>query len=151
MLQIITMATIQKIISSVNIEERQKLTFSSGDTVRVTQKVKEASPSRKGGAEADKTRLQAFEGIVLARKHGTEPGATFTVRKVSGGIGIERTFPLYSPAIEKIDVISRSKTRRAKLYFVRKKAVKTIQKKLRKTRFEEKESAAVVESADTQA
>ena len=100
--------------SPVNIEERKKLDIRPGDTIRVWQRVR----------EGDKTRLQAFEGLVLARKHGREPGATFTVRKVTGGIGVERIFPLYLPTIEKIELVSRSKVRRAKLYYIREKAAR---------------------------
>lgn len=110
--------------SPVNIEERRKLDIRPGDTVRVWQRIKE------GG----KTRLQAFEGLVLARKHGREPGATFTVRKVSGGIGVERIFPLYLPTIEKIELIRRSKVRRAKLYYIREKAAKEARKKMKQMR-----------------
>ena len=71
-------------ISSVNVEDRKKLGIKAGDTVRVWVKIEE-----KG-----KTRTQAFEGLVLARKHGNEAGATFTVRKVASGVGVERIFPL---------------------------------------------------------
>ena len=109
-------------ISPVNIEERKKMDIRSGDTVCVWQKIK----------EGDKSRLQAFEGIVLARKHGTEAGGTFTVRKVIGGIGVEKIFPLYSPNIDKIDIIRRSKVRRAKLYYIRDKATKEIKRHMRK-------------------
>src|SRR5271168_989912 len=108
-------------ISTVNLEERQNLDLRSGDTVKVHQKIQ----------EKDKTRLQVFEGMVLARKHGAEPGATFTVRKVSGGFGIERIFPLYSPSIEKIEVTKRAKTSKSKLYYVRKKAAKEISKRMK--------------------
>ncbi len=108
-------------ISSVNIEHRSKLDLRSGDTVRVWLKVEE-----KG-----KIRLQAFEGLVLARKHGSEPGATFTVRKIASGVGVERIFPLYSPNIDKIELIKRSKTRRSKLYYIRDKAAKEIRRKMR--------------------
>ena len=112
----------QKIkFSPVDIEARAKMDFGSGDTIRVWQRVK----------EGDKSRLQAFEGLVIARKHGREPGATFTVRKVSSGVGVERIFPLYSPAIEKIELVSRSKVRRAKLYYIREKAAKEIRKKMK--------------------
>jgi len=107
--------------SPVDIEARAKLDFGSGDTIRVWQRVK----------EGDKSRLQAFEGLVIARKHGHESGATFTVRKVSSGVGVERIFPLYSPTIEKIELVSRSKARRAKLYYIRKKAAKEIRKKMK--------------------
>jgi len=96
--------------------------MTAGDTVRVWVKIEE-----KG-----KTRLQAFEGLVIARKHGSEPGATFTVRKTSGGIGVERIFPLFSPSIDRIEVIRRSKVRKSKLYYIRDKAVKEIKKKMRK-------------------
>lgn len=111
------------IITSVNIEERTKLDFQSGDTVRVWQKIK----------EKDKFRLQAFEGLVLARKHGEQAGGTFTVRKVMDGVGVEKIFPLFSPMIDKIEVTRRAKTRRSKLYFVREKAAKEIRRAMRKT------------------
>lgn len=110
-----------KVISPVKTEERKKLDLKAGDTVRVHQKIK----------DGDKYRIQVFEGMVLARKHGTEAGATFTVRKVVDGIGVERIFPLYSPIIEKVEVTKRSKTRRAKLYFVRRKAVKEMKKRMK--------------------
>jgi large subunit ribosomal protein L19 len=69
--------------------------------------------------------------LVLSRKHGFEPGATFTVRKVASGVGVERTFPLYSPSIERIEILKKSKTRRSKLYFIRDKAVKEVRKRLK--------------------
>ena len=116
------MATNTNIISGVNIEERKNLDVKPGDTVRVWQKIQE-----KG-----KTRLQAFEGIVLAHKHGTEAGATFTVRKVIDGVGVEKIFPLYTPMIDKIETLRRSKVRRAKLYFIREKAAKEIRKQMRR-------------------
>ena len=113
-------------ISPVKIEERKSLDLRSGDTVRVHQKITEKDKAGKA-----KTRLQIFEGIVLARKHGAEAGATFTVRKVVDGIGVERIFPLYSPNIDKIEIIRRSNTRRSKLYFVREKAVKEMKKRMK--------------------
>ena len=120
--------------SPVDIEKRRQLDFRAGDSVRVWQKVK----------EGDKTRLQAFEGLVIARKHGREPGATFTVRKVSDGIGVERVFPFYSPNIEKIEIVKTGKVRRAKLYYVREKAAKEIRKKIKQSQVqvqkEEKEN-----------
>lgn len=116
------MASNTNIISAVNVEERKKLDIRPGDTVKVWQKIQE-----KG-----KTRLQAFEGLVLARKHGTEAGATFTVRKVIDSVGVEKIFPLYTPMIDKIDLLRRSKVRRAKLYFVREKAAKEIRRQMRR-------------------
>jgi large subunit ribosomal protein L19 len=107
--------------TTVNIEARKKLQFSAGDTVRVVSKIK----------DKDKYRLQAFEGMVLARKHGTSPSATFTVRKVSNGVGVERIFPLYSPLVDKIEVVKKTKARRAKLYYVREKAVKEVRRKMK--------------------
>jgi large subunit ribosomal protein L19 len=75
--------------------------------------------------------LQAFEGLVLARKHGKEAGATFTVRKVASGVGVERIFPLFAPTIEKIEITKRASARRSKLYYIRNKAVKDVRKRLR--------------------
>lgn len=82
--------------------------FNVGDTVRVSVKVK----------EGNRERIQAFEGIVIAKKNGSVR-ETFTVRRVSFGVGIERTFPLHSPRVTAIDVIKRGKVRRAKLYYLR--------------------------------
>ena len=108
-------------ISSVNIEERKKLVLQAGDTVRVHQKI----------TEGDKSRIQIFEGLLISRKHGNEAGGTFTVRKVIDGVGVERIFPFYSPNIDKIEVVRKSKTRRAKLYNVREKAAKEIRRKMK--------------------
>jgi large subunit ribosomal protein L19 len=121
-----------KVISPVNTEERAKLDLRAGDTVKVWQKIQE-----KG-----KTRLQAFEGLVLARKHGTEAGATFTVRRVASGVGVEKIFPLYSPIIDKIEVLKRSKVRRAKLYHIRDKAAKEISRQMRNIRAMKEEDMA---------
>lgn len=110
--------------SPVDMEARKKLDFTSGDTVRVWTKIVD---------EKDKTkfRLQAFEGMVLARKHGTQAGATFTVRKVASGVGVERIFPLYSPMIDSIEITKKAQARRSKLYYVRDKAVKDIRRKMK--------------------
>ncbi|OHB15239.1 MAG: 50S ribosomal protein L19 [Candidatus Zambryskibacteria bacterium RIFOXYC1_FULL_39_10] len=116
-------------ISTVNIEERKRLDVKSGDTVRVTQKIVEKD--KKTGKP--KTRLQDFEGLCLAVKHGKEVGGTITLRKVASGVGVERIFPIYSPMIEKIEVTKRSKVRRAKLYHIRKKAAKEIRRQMRNT------------------
>lgn len=94
----------------------------AGMHVRVHEKVK----------EKDRERIQVFEGIVLARKHGKGINATFTVRKIVDGIGVEKTWPLHSPLIEKIEIIKAPKTRRAKLYYLRNLSVKKTKKKLKK-------------------
>jgi large subunit ribosomal protein L19 len=125
-------------ISSVNIEERKKLVLKAGDTVRVHQKI----------TEGDKSRIQIFEGLIIARKHGNEAGGTMTVRKVIDGVGVERIFPFYSPNISKIEVVRKSKTRRSKLYNVRDKAAKEIRRKMKtiiNTKEEVEEVAAEVE------
>ena len=109
-------------ISPVNMEERKNLGLKAGDTVRVHQKIQD-----KG-----KTRIQIFEGLVLARKHGNEPGATFTVRKVASGVGVEKIYPLYSPLIDKLEIVKRSKVRRAKLYFIREKVAREIKRQMRR-------------------
>jgi large subunit ribosomal protein L19 len=109
-------------ISPVNMEDRAKLAIRAGDTVRVHQKIQD-----KG-----KTRIQIFEGLVLSRKHGDEPGAMFTVRKVVDGIGVEKIFPLYSPLIDKIEILRRSKVRRAKLYYIREKVAREIKRQMRR-------------------
>lgn len=114
--------TTQEVISPINIQARKELGIQAGDTVRVTQKIK----------EKDKVRLQVFEGLVLCVKHGTEAGATFTVRKVASGVGVEKTYPLYSPMIDKIEIVKRTKVRRAKLYYIREKATKEIRRAMRK-------------------
>jgi large subunit ribosomal protein L19 len=105
-----------------SVRNRKDLDIRAGDTVRVNVKIQE-----KG-----KTRIQTFEGLVLARKHGAENGGTFTVRKVSKGIGVERIFPLYSPAIESVEVLRRAKVRRSKLYFLRDAVSKHMRYKLRR-------------------
>lgn len=122
----------------VDIEARKALLFASGDVVRVWNKIKESD---------GKTRLQAFEGMVLARKHGTEIGATFTVRRVSSGVGVERVYPLFSVMIDKIEVVRHSKTRRSKLYYVRDKAIRDVRRKLKKdVRVVKKGSATTTEA-----
>ena len=122
-----------KIMSPVNIEERQKLDIRAGDTVRVWQKI----------LEKGKTRLQAFEGLVLATKHGKEAGATLTLRRIASGVGVEKIFPLYSPVIDKIEIVKRSKVRRAKLYHIREKATKEISRQMRNVRMAKDEEVAV--------
>lgn len=90
-----------------------------GVTVKVHQKIK----------EGDKSRIQIFEGIIIARKHGSSPNATITVRKVSDGIGVERVFPLHLPTVAKFEVTKSSKVRRAKLYYLREKTARETRRK----------------------
>ncbi|MEK9157884.1 MAG: 50S ribosomal protein L19 [Patescibacteria group bacterium] len=92
-----------------------------GWTIRISQRIKEGA----------KTRVQAFEGMVISQKHGIEAGSTITVRKVSDGFGVEKTFPLYLPSIEGVVVVRKAKVRRAKLYYLRDKTNKEIRKKIR--------------------
>ena len=80
-----------------------------GDSIKVHQKIKE------GGKE----RIQIFEGIIIAKKHGKDVSSTITVRKVVDGVGVERVFPIHSPSIEKIEVVGHGKVRRSKLYYLR--------------------------------
>ena len=89
--------------------------FAAGDTVRVGYKVTEGS----------RTRVQAYEGVCIARKGGDGIGASFTVRKISFGEGVERVFPLHSPNIDSITVVRRGKVRRAKLYYLRERRGKS--------------------------
>lgn len=123
--------------SPVKVSERKNLDLRSGDTVRVWQKI----------VEKGKTRLQAFEGLVIAVKHGKEAGSTFTVRRVASGVGVEKIFPLYSPMIDSIETLKRSKVRRAKLYHIRDKAAKEIRRQMRNIR---ELPDTVVESEDTE-
>jgi len=92
-----------------------------GDMVKILQRIR----------EGEKERIQPFEGLVIARKHGLGITATITVRKMSGGIGIERIFPVHSPTIQKIEVLKRSNVRRAKLYYIREKAAREARRKMR--------------------
>lgn len=124
-------------MSPVKMNERKGLDLRPGDIVRVTQLIVERVEKKKADKKMEKqsrTREQVFEGLVLARKHGGEIGGTFTVRKVTSGGGVEKIFPLYSPNISKIEVVSRGKARRAKLYYIRKKAAKEVSKKMKQER-----------------
>lgn len=122
--------------SPVDMNARKALDVRPGDTVRVSQKIEE---------EKGKYRLQIFEGLVLARKHGTEAGATFTVRKVSSGVGVEKIFPLYSPMIDKVEIIKRARVRRAKLYYIRDKVAREARRQLRRARMMPSAASALPE------
>lgn len=104
--------------------------FRAGDTVRVNVRVK----------EGDKERLQAFEGVCIARR-GSGVSATFTVRKVSNGVGVERIFPVHSPMLAEITVVRRGRVRRAKLYYLRALSGKA-------TRIKEKKSRVVTPGSE---
>ena len=128
-------------LSPVDIESRRKLDVKAGDTIRVFSKIQE-----KG-----KTRLQAFEGLVLARKHGAEAGATITVRKISESSGVERIVPLYSPNIDSFEVVKRAKVKRSKLYFLREKTAKEIRRKLKAFGFIAKTAEIDIKAEDMEA
>jgi large subunit ribosomal protein L19 len=127
----------QKVLTPVNAEGRAALGVRPGDTVRVTQNIIELKKGR-GTDKKEKTiknaRKQVFEGLVIAVKHGKEAGASFTVRATLSGVGVEKVFPLYSPVIDSIEIVKRSKVRRAKLYFIREKAAKAMRRQLRNAR-----------------
>ena len=93
----------------------------AGQTIRVYQKIKEGA----------KERIQPFEGLVIATKHGKGLDGTFTVRKISEGIGVERVYPLHSPTIDKIEILKISKVRQAKLYYMRERFGKKARMKKR--------------------
>ena len=130
-----TVRNATNLTSSVNVDERKKLDIRAGDTVRVHQKIIEVKRG-KGADKKEKTtktaRTQVFEGLVLGTKHGKEAGATFTVRATLSGIGVEKIFPLYSPNVDKIEIVRRSKVRRAKLYYIREKVARDMRRGLRK-------------------
>jgi large subunit ribosomal protein L19 len=90
-------------------QEKKVPDLKPGDTIKVHQKIK----------DGDKERIQIFEGIIIAKKHGKGISGTITVRKVVDGVGVERIFPINSPAIEKIEVVRHGKVRRSKLYYLR--------------------------------
>jgi large subunit ribosomal protein L19 len=116
-----------------------------GMTVKVYQKLR----------EGEKGKSQMFEGIIIARKHGSEPGATITVRRASGGYGVEKVYPLRLPSIEKIEVVKTGRTRRSKMYYLRDKTAKEIRKKTRAETAHlqalEKTPEAVEEAPETEA
>ena len=116
--------------------------FRAGDTIRVNVRLKE------GEGEKEKERLQAFEGVVISKK-GRASSASFTVRRVSFGIGIERIFPLHSPSISSIEVVGKGKVRRARLYYLR--DLKGKAARIRRADREEEATTAVAATAGTEA
>lgn len=109
---------------SFNQKQRKSLELpdlQAGDVIKVYRKIKEGA----------KERIQAFQGTIIAIKGGQSSSPTLTIRKVSFGVGVELVLPLFSPQIEKIEFVKRTKARRAKLYFVRDKSVKVLSKKLK--------------------
>ncbi len=104
------MSELIKLIEQEYAEKRNEIPeFKAGDTVNVHVKIR----------EGNKERVQQFQGAVIQRKNANSNGETFTVRKISNGIGVERIFPLLSPNIEKIEIVRRGKVRRARLFYLR--------------------------------
>jgi len=98
------------LLEKFNKDQEKKLPdLRPGDTIKVHQKIK----------EGDKERVQIFEGVIIAKKHGKGISATITVRKVVDGVGVERVFPIHSPSVEKFEIVRSAKVRRAKLYYLR--------------------------------
>jgi len=118
--------------------------FRAGDTIRVNVRLKE------GEGEKEKERLQAFEGVVISKK-GRASSATFTVRRVSFGVGIERIFPLHSPMISSIEVVGKGKVRRARLYYLRELRGKAARIKRAGREEEEATPVAATAAAGTEA
>ena len=108
------MSTSLHAVDSALAPSKAPLNLRSGDTVRVHVRIK----------EGDKTRVQVFEGTVIGQ-HGSGTRSTFTVRKVSYGVGVERIFPAFSPSLEKVEVKTHHKVRRSKLYFLRERSGKS--------------------------
>jgi large subunit ribosomal protein L19 len=123
-----------KLLEQFNTSQLKSLPdIKPGDTIKVHQKIKE------GGKE----RIQVFEGLVIAKKHGKGISTTITVRKVVSGVGVERVFPIHSPAIDKIEVLRHGKVRRAKLYYLR-------TAKGKKARLKNKEFASVITDKESE-
>jgi large subunit ribosomal protein L19 len=114
--------------------------FRVGDTVKVYVKIR----------EGDKERVQAFEGVVIARARGTAR-ASFTVRKISYGVGVERVFPLHSPMIDRVDVVVRGDVRRARLYYLRNLQGKAARIREKKAGIEAPAAAAAAAAAEPKA
>lgn len=108
-----------QLFQSKNMAQNKFEGLKPGWTVKVFHKIK----------EGEKTRIQAFEGLIIAHKHGAQAGGTVTVRKVLGGIGVEKIFPVFLPTIDRVEVVRKSKVRRSKLYYLRGKTAKEIRRK----------------------
>ncbi len=106
-----------KNISSAQV--RELTSIKPGSTVRVHQKIVEINKDPKSGKETRKERVQVFEGLIIAKKGGNGVNATFTVRKITSGVGVERIYPIHSPNIERVEVVRSADVRKAKLYYVR--------------------------------
>ena len=112
-----------------------------GDTVKVYHRFKEITKKGKKSVE-EKEKTQMFEGVVIARKHGRGITSTITVRRIIAGVGVEKIFPLHSPTIEKIEIISRAKVRRAKLYYLRDRVGKKARLKRKELKVQNNKSAS---------
>src|SRR3989338_10347352 len=109
--------SIMPIVKTINADKQLKKDlpeFRTGDIVRVYKRIREVTEAGK-----EKERVQAFEGLVIARKHGHGINATFTVRKIASGVGVERIFHVHAPNIEKIELVKHQPVRQSKLYYVR--------------------------------
>jgi large subunit ribosomal protein L19 len=109
------------IFNSNNSQNNKFAGIMPGWTVKVHQQIKEGS----------KTRVQSFEGTVLAKKHGNNINGTVTIRKVFNGIGVEKIYPIFLPTIEKVEVIKKAKVRRSKLYYLKDKSAREIRRKIK--------------------
>jgi len=120
---ILVMSELMKIVESEYNERRSEIPeFKAGDTINVHVKIR----------EGNKERIQQFQGTVIQRRHPNSNGETFTVRKISNGIGIERIFPVLSPNIDKIEVIRKGSVRRARLFYLRERQGKAARIKEKK-------------------
>lgn len=106
-------------------QKEEKTEIKPGMTIRVYQKIKELNTKGE-----EKERVQYFEGIIIAKKHGKETGGTITVRKVSDGVGVEKIFPLNLPTITKIEIKKEAQVKRAKLYFLKRGYKKKLKEKV---------------------
>lgn len=131
--------------TTVDIEDRKALGLRAGDTVKVWIKIVEEAKVK--GQTKTKVRLQPFEGLVISRKHGSEAGATFAVRRVANGVAVEKIFPLFSPVIDKIEILKKGSVRRSKLYVIRDKVSKQAKRILRKSKIVSISSKSEIEEA----